>query len=236
VNRSSAPTRSEALLLWTGLAAAFSPTILDLARHAIDTPWSRYALVFPVLFAISARRGARPAPRSEGVRWIAAGLAIEIAAAFTGAIRWARPGLALAAFGICQRCGIGSPRAAVLLLFAVPAPAFAVHDGGALLESALSLRAHRGALALAPLLAGLAWYDAVLCRRPLRWAIAASAAAALLAIPILVLMSLLAAGAAGAGWLRSAQWLSGPAPWIPIAAAGIGAAEWRWRRRSGSLE
>ncbi len=251
---SAAPARGEALLLWAGLVAAFSPTIVDLVRHWIETPWSRYALVFPVLFAACAIREPRAAPRPAALGWVAAGLVLEVAAAFTGAMRWARPGLALAALGICRSSGFASPRAAVLLLFAVPAPAFAVHAGSALLDAALSepiasfwrgaagggtvlgaapaIHAHRGALALAPLLAGLAWYEAVLCRRPLSRALVASAAAALLAVLIVALGWFAAAGAAAAGFVSSAQWLTGPALWIPIAVTGIGVAEANRRRRA----
>jgi hypothetical protein len=225
------------LLLWAGLAAAFSPTILDLFRHWSEEPWSRYVLVFPVLFAVCARREPRAERGRAGLHWIAVGLALEIVAAFHGAIRWARPGLALAAIGLCQRSGFGSPRDRVLLLFAVPAPAFAVHAGYAVLDTALlepiaSCRVHRGALALAPLLAGLAWYEAALCRRPLGRALAASGAAALTAVPIAALASFASCCAAASGLTRAAQWLAGPALWIPLTAVAIAIAEWRWRRRA----
>lgn len=250
----SAGRGAESALLALGLVVAFSPTWIDWARHAVDTPWSRYALVFPVLFAVAARRerGAPEAAPRAGLLYMAAGLAAELGAAFAGAIRWARPGLALAAFGWCRRTGLARPRTAALLLFAVPAPAFAIHAGsGALLRgwwapvtaawSALGSAlpegvgpgalGDRGALALAPLLAGVAWYDGCLQQRRLLPAALISAGCALAALPLAGLLLFAAAGAWTAGADPRQAGLVLRWAWLPVAATAIAWAEWRWRRR-----
>ena len=239
-------------VLWIALGAAFSPVAFDLTRHWIEFPWARYSIVFPFLFVRCALRAERKRPAPAGLIWVIAGLALELAAAFAGAIRWARPGLAIAVIGMCQRLGLGRWPLWALVLFAVPAPNFIVElgapgpatalaaiaaggwlllgvdvDGAMRALDAVSLFPNEHWLALAPLCAGLAWYEGILVARPVPRAIAASAAAAALAIPIELVARAVALGAAAAGATQSALALLGDATWIAVAAAGIALAESR---------
>jgi hypothetical protein len=248
--RGSAPARASDAALWIALAAAFSPVALDLVQHWAQYPWARYALVFPFLFARCALRAERTRPVASGLIWVAAALALELVAAFAGAIRWARPGLAIAVIGMCQRLGLGRWQLWALILFAVPAPNFLVEFGapgpavalagaaagiwralGVDVEPAVralasvSLFPNEHWLALAPLLAGLAWYASVLLARPLTRAIAASAAAAALALPIELIARAVAVGVAAAGVSPQGLARLGDAVWIAVAAAGIAIAE-----------
>ena len=208
-------------LLAAGLVVAFSPTWVDLGRHWVETPWARYALVFPPLAAVAARR-APAAGASSGLGWIGVGLAVELAAAFAGAIRWARPGLALSAFGWLRRGDFAAPRAATLLFFAVPAPAFLLRSAGMGASS----------LSLVPLLAGIAWYEGCLFRRSWRSTALACGGAALAALPLALAVEVAKRGAVEAGLAAStaaalAGWL-----WLPVAVCALGWVELRWWRRS----
>lgn len=249
-----APARSGEAALWVALAVAFSPVAIDLVQHWIEFPWARYAVVFPFLFVRCTLRAERTRPVPGGLIWVIAGLALELAAAFAGAIRWARPGLAIAVVGMCQRLGLGRWPLWALVLFAVPAPNFLVELGapgpavalagiaaggwlllGVDVESAMraldagALFPNEHWLAIAPLCAGLAWYEGILLARPLPRAIAASAASAALAVPIELAARALAVGAAAAGLAPRALALLGDATWIAVAAAGVALAESRLR-------
>ena len=253
-SNAASPLRTADAALWLSLAIAFSPALLDLARHLIEFPWARYAMVFPLLFARCALRAERTRPIAAGTWAIFAGLALEVGAAFAGSIRWARPGIAIAIIGMCLRLGLGTWRLWALMLFAVPAPNFLVELGapgpatalariaaggwrmlGVDVESSvrvlgdLSLFPNEHWLAIAPLLAGLAWYEGLLRARPLPRAIAASAACAALAIPIELIARATAVGAAAAGAAPQSLALLGNATWIAVAVAGIAIAEARLR-------
>jgi hypothetical protein len=257
-SRAAAPphARTGDAALWIALAVAFSPVAVDLVQHWGEFPWARYALVFPFLFVRCALRAERMRPVPAGLYWVVAALALELAGAFTGAIRWARPGLAIAVIGMCQRLGVGRWPLWALVLFAVPAPNFLVEIGApgpatalaALAASgwrllgvdvagaaqaldAVSLFPNEHWLAIAPLCAGLAWYEGILLARPLPRTIATSAAAALLAIPIELAARAVAVGAAAAGLAPSALALLGDATWIAVAAAGVALAESHLRAR-----
>jgi hypothetical protein len=243
--------------LWIALGLAFSPVALDLAAHLGEHAWARYALVFPLLFVRLARRDESQERSPAGTLLIAAGLVMELATAFAGAIRWARPAPILAAIGICQREGVASWRSRALLLFAVPLPAFVMKIGErgiasamgesaagfwsltgssvALVGSALQagsdelLVMNRAWLPLAPLLAGLAWYDAVLLRRSLPAALATCAAAAAAALPIQTLGLTAAIGLALLGANGMAQALVDDGVWLAVAIGGVALIESRLR-------
>lgn len=251
--------RIEVFVLWSGLLIAFSPTLLDLFRHLAASSWARYALVFPGLFVRCALREDRTSHGFDGVVWVALGLASELVAVLAGAVRWARPGLALAAFGLCRLQGFGSARSAVLLFLAVPAPAFLVRTGlpqilaqlgdsatwlagavglealrvGELLVDKpggdLSIARHPG-LSLIPLLVGIGWYQGILLERRLGRAAATSAALALLWPPIQALAFAAAVLAAAKGRTALSHALLADLPWMTTAAIGIGVSEWQLRR------
>ena len=48
--------RWRSALLWLGLVGAFSPVVVDLLRHCVAEPWSRYALVFVPMLAVCIRQ------------------------------------------------------------------------------------------------------------------------------------------------------------------------------------
>lgn len=251
------------MALWIALALAFSPVALDLGQHFAANPWTRYAVVFPLLFARLALRDERGPRAAIGTWGIVVALAWEIAATFAGAIRWARHAPILAAVGLCQREGLASWRSRALLLFAVPVPAFAVKLGdrrvaslmgewaasvGSLGGRSLELvgsTIHAGAdevvvinrawLSLAALLAGLAWYDGALLRRPLLVTVAMGAGAAALAWPIqaLGLVAAVGLGLVGASGLAQA-WVN-DGVWLATALAGVTLSETRLRRAGGHL-
>lgn len=249
------------MALWIALALAFSPVALDLGRHLAENPWTRYAVVFPLLFARLALRDERP-PRAPIGTWaIVVALAWEVAATFAGAIRWARHAPILAAVGLCQREGIASWRSRALLLFAVPVPAFSVKLGerrvaslmgewaaavGSLGGRSLELVGstiqagadevvvmNRAWLSLAALLAGLAWYDGALQNRPMLATVAVCAVAAALAWPIqaLGLVAAVGLGLLGAHGLAQAWVHDGV--WLSTALAGFALSETRLRRAEG---
>ena len=246
------------MALWIALALAFSPVALDLGQHLAANPWARYAVVFPLLFARLALRDDRRPRAPIGTLWIVAGLAWEVAMSFTGAMRWARHAPVLAAIGLCQREGIGSWRSRALLLFAVPVPAFVVKLGergvasamgewaarvGSFGDRTLALTSsviqsgadevvamNRGWISFAVLLAGLAWYDGALLRRPLPATVAFCAVAAALAWPIQALSLAAAVGVALLGATGVAQAWVNDGVWLSTALAGFAISEARLRR------
>lgn len=247
-----------AWLPWLGLGVAFWPALQDLARHLAATPWSRYAIVFPFLLARCARRAPKDAPLPGSTAAVALGLGLQIAAAFAGQIRWARPGLALAVWGLLARSGVRSPAVWVLLAFCVPAPAFLIHGASEAFQAALiepilgiwrglglevlhhqrvlvvpgetGLELTRGNLALAPLLAGIGWYHQTLRQQgPMPTAVLAGLMA-LASLPIAALFLAIAAGAAAAGWDGLAHFANSDGPWLLTAAGALSASEWMLRR------
>jgi hypothetical protein len=247
-------------LLWAGYAAAFSPVLLDLARHLIESPWARYSAIFPLLFAVCALRDPRPEARQPGgALLIALGLAAALLAGFTGMLRYGRVGAALAAIGVCRRFALASPRSQALLLFAVPLPdalmrRFDPQVASFLLELAagaaglagltfavdgtdvgfgdqvLSLERPDSGIALMPLLAGLAWYAGCRLRRPPWRAAATACGAVLLALPVQAVAIGLALLCLSLGEATLARHALTHAPWVAIAAALIAATEVRARR------
>jgi len=249
--------RTEALL-WSGLLAAFSPTLLDLGQHLLERPWLAYALVFPLLFARCARQESSPSA-SGGLGWVAAGLALELVVIFLGGVRWARPALALAATGLCRHLGVGTWRSRLLLWLAVPLPSVLIKavgrplqmfwsrsaaelasffsdarvaiDGYDLVTPAgrLGLTVYDGP-PLAVLLAGLAWYAGIRLHRPPLRAALLSAAAAALALPLQLLATLAALGLTAAGGGPAARLLLTHAPWLAVTGLALAVIEGRARR------
>jgi hypothetical protein len=242
--------RAEVVAWGAALCFAFFPVLTDLGRHLLETPWARYAAVFPLLALRAAlhERGAEPSARRDAPLWVAAGLGVLLAGMLMGAIRWGRVGAALAAVGWCRRFGLAGWRTQALLAFAVPVPAAAMRLAeplsqqlgaaasalgaglGVEVEPVWSARFGSG-LPLAALLAGLSWYASLLRRRPLPAALGRAALAALLAFPLQLLASV-AAGVA-APWLGvpAAQAALSQGPWLAATCVGVAVAERGARRR-----
>jgi hypothetical protein len=230
---------------WSGaLLFAFLPVLADLTRHLALSPWARYALLFPVLFVRAARReGGRTAPgRPDAALWIVAGLLIAAVALFLGETRWGRLGLLCAAIGLCRRFGWGSWRSQALLLFAVPVPNTLLRAAQPLAEplsavagalvaplgadvEGLWLGRYGSGIALAPLLAGLGWYAALLRDLPLRAGVRLAAGASVLAVPLQLLALVAAAVAALFVGNAAARTLLVNAPSLVAAVAGLVLAE-----------
>lgn len=236
--------RGEAAVWAAALLFAFLPALADLVRHQLETPWARYAAVFPLLALRCAwhERGARPALRRDAVLWIVAGLAILLAGILMGRVRWGRVGAALAAIGWCRRFGLCSWRTQLLLLFAVPIPAAAMRLASPLAGQLGSFAAALGAplgidvepvvlarygsgLPLAALLAGLSWYGSLLRARPARAALLRAAGVSLLALPCQVLATLAAAVAAPWLGLSAARAALSQVPWLAATLVAVGVAE-----------
>jgi hypothetical protein len=110
-------------LLWAVTTLAFSPILVDLARHALEQPWALYPLAFWLLFARETARAERTAPRmSAGMVLIVFGLVLELLMLRADWPRMARPGWLAAAFGVCLLVGRPSLRAASLILWWIPVP------------------------------------------------------------------------------------------------------------------
>jgi hypothetical protein len=242
-------SRTEVATSCAVVAFAFLPVLIDLARHLAQTPWARYAALFPALAVVCARQERdplRPA-RRDAAAFLVAGLLVLLLAHFMGSVRWGRAGAAFAAIGLCRRFGWGTGRSQALWLFAVPLPAAALRLAEPLARQMLALadacvaplgidaapvaigRSGSG-LALVPLMAGLGWYTALRCRLPLPAALARAALGALLALPTQFAATLLAALSAPAIGAEAARSALIHVPWMLVAAAGVGFAERAARR------
>ena len=110
-------------LLWAVTTLAFSPILVDLARHALEQPWALYPLAFWLLFARETARAERAAPRlTSGMFLIVFGLVLELVMLRAGWPRMARPGWLAAALGVCLLAGRPSLRTASLILWWIPIP------------------------------------------------------------------------------------------------------------------
>jgi hypothetical protein len=108
---------------WLLLAVAFSPVLIDLARHWAERPWAAYSVVFLPLFWLERRRGPRRRPR-PGLGWalLVAALALELVLVAGGLTRVARAALVLGAIGIATLQGRPDLRTTLLLVGFVPIP------------------------------------------------------------------------------------------------------------------
>lgn len=204
-----APARDlRSTLVGAALAFALSPLLVDLARHLVEVPWTRYVLVFPPLLLWQALRAepAVPAPRL-GWSLVALALLWELVAVGGGVPRFGRPALALALFGLCRALGLASPATAALALWTVPIPALLHGEPGSVLAAGY-------AEAAAGLLPGLsaelgAHGVALLARDGGRLAVDATDGGVALAVFL-----------AGLGWLRGLR-TSGTAVGSALRAGGL---------------
>ncbi len=126
-------------LCWSLLLAAFSPVLIDLARHLVERPWAAYCLVFIPLFARELLREA-PGPRRPGLGWLLLGVALaaELLLVAGGFTRAARLLLPVAALGVSQLTGRPRLRTGLLLFGFVPVPHALVSLGSPGLEAAFA--------------------------------------------------------------------------------------------------
>lgn len=115
------PGRLGARWLWLALAFAFAPTLLELAGHLRLHPAARAVWIFPVLTLLLARRD-RAASSPGAWAMVVLGAVWQLMALAADAPRLARPGVVLAAIGLCRATGMCRWSTAGLLLFAIPLP------------------------------------------------------------------------------------------------------------------
>jgi len=253
--------RGETIALWAGLLVAFSPVLLDLAHHLVESPWARYAALFPLLFARCVlNEPERPRRHRDGILWIGVGLGFLLFGAFSGAMRMGRPGLVLAGVGLCRWFALASGRSLVLLALAVPVPhavlrwtspsvesALLSAAGGVLGALGLGFEIHGtqavygaqqlllgrfdGGAPLVALLTGLSWYHSCMVGTPTRTALLRVCAAALLAIAVQLAAIGIALVALPLGAGAAARAGLTHLPWMAAGAAGLVAAERRLQSR-----
>ena len=223
------------LPLGLALLIAFSPVLIDLGRHIVATPWARGALVFPWLVFLAARADRPDRPPASGRRWVAlalgAALVFQLLAIGGDAIRIARVGVAAAVAIGLWGSGLAGPRTALLALWLLPVPSFAVEALSPGLEtakgrlaalwpglgmsdpvglSAPALVTGQGAIALTPLeggvvlaagLAGLLWARALLRGGSLGRCSAGAVIGAVMAIPLQIVVLVALGQGVSSGWL-----------------------------------
>lgn len=172
------------LALWLVFAAAFLPTLSDLARHLVAEPWALYCVVFFGLFAREAILGIADRRRlGMGLALVSLALIVEFVMVTAAWIRLARPALALGMVGVALALGRPRFRHSLLALWAIPLPSAVLALGFPLLEAVvrgvapelpltfssplethsevLMIRPQDSGLPLAASMAGLGWYSAV---------------------------------------------------------------------------
>jgi len=118
-------TAFQTKLLWLALLVAMSPTLVDLGRHHLVSPWAHYSLLFPFLLGALAREEqlARPQP-GLGYALTFSGLFLTILPSLAGTelIRFARPGIPIAVIGMAYLLGRPSLPVSLLALWMIPIP------------------------------------------------------------------------------------------------------------------
>jgi hypothetical protein len=244
--------RPSAAVFWIALAAALSPMLADLVRHWLAIPWSRYSVVFPFLLAARIRsEPSRPAPAADGWIWVAAALALELAAVAGGVTRLGRVALPLAVWGGCRLLGWTGPATAALAVFTVPIPhglnelaspaletglARAAALAGRLFGAApqlldppelrvggeaLALLPADGGLSIAALLAGLGWHAGLVLREGAAACARRALAWAALGIPLQAAAVTGAALVAAVSGAPAARALLSHGVWPAVALAGL---------------
>ena len=111
---------------WLGLAALFalSPILVDWGFHLVETPSSRYAALFPVLYLIGIRHDARERVRKDGYLLLALAIALVILSVGGGFTRWGRIAVPITLVAMIRLSGLASTRGALTMLWFVPVPHF----------------------------------------------------------------------------------------------------------------
>ncbi len=112
-------------ILLGAVLMAFSPVLVDLGRHWLDTDWARYSFVFaPLLIWAIHRSPAQEPQRKLGLALVALSLAIQLLAAKGAVIEFARPAFPLSLIGLVLVTGVAPLRTALLALWIIPLPSF----------------------------------------------------------------------------------------------------------------
>jgi hypothetical protein len=115
--------RRDAIVLWIAVAAALSPSLVDLAVHVAMKPWVRGTAIFPLLFAWCAFTASGPSrPARDGLPLLLLGVAAAFIGVGGGMPRVGRPGIALAVIGVARMTGRPPLPVALLAIWLVPFP------------------------------------------------------------------------------------------------------------------
>lgn len=129
------------VLLWGGLAVAFSPVLQDLAETLGRDPHQRYVLLPLILIALLIASGSRfrhgPHFPGAGVALLVLGLTAEMLGIAAGSSLIARWGLPVAMFGVSLIVAGPDPRLLALAFGLVPIPDFLIHATSPGFESLL---------------------------------------------------------------------------------------------------
>jgi hypothetical protein len=110
-------------VLWIAVAAALSPSLVDLGVHVATSPWARGTAIFPLLFVWCALADTtRSRPERDGVALLLIGVAAAFVGVGGGMPRLGRPGIVLAVIGVARMTGRPPLGAALLALWLVPLP------------------------------------------------------------------------------------------------------------------
>jgi hypothetical protein len=241
-------------VLWLLFAAAFLPTLADLARHLVAEPWALYCVLFFGLFGLEATRGVAERRRAgTGVTLVSLALVVEFVLVSADWTRMARPALAFGMIGIALALGRPPLRHGLLAFWAIPVPSAALAACLPWLEAVvrsvapelplafanstqvpsdvLTLRAQDSGLPLAVAMSGLGWYSAVRSDLASELGLRRAITWALLglAIQACVVAIALATAASGAVWL--ARWALLLGPWLLAGVLGTAWVRWEHVRR-----
>jgi hypothetical protein len=113
----------DSTVLWIAVAAALSPSLVDLGAHVVANPWVRGTAIFPLLLAWCAFTDPAPSrPARDGLPLLLLGVAAAFVGVGGGMPRVGRPGIALAVIGVARMTGRPSLPVALLAIWLVPLP------------------------------------------------------------------------------------------------------------------
>jgi hypothetical protein len=108
---------------WIALAVLSAPVLFDWMQHIAAHSWAAYVVVFPVLAVLALRREQPGVSRLlPGVGLVAVGIALQLWAIGSTAVRNGRPGLILCVVGLLLIQGRAQWRVLVLLCLCIPVP------------------------------------------------------------------------------------------------------------------
>ena len=235
----------QSLLVGLGLAFGLWAALMEWARHIAAEPATAYALVFPLLLLVAARRVPPTEPdRGAGFVWMAAAMTIELVAVGGGVDRLSRLAIPLGVIGFLRFTGSAALAPAALAFFIVPVPhalaAIAQFESvwRAIAEAllgpagpALKLDAWDSGARLVALFAGLGWYADARSGGSWRGAFRRGAQLAMLGLPVQLAAVIAAVAMARAGAAGFARTFLTHGVWMLCAVVTLAALELSRKRQ-----